>query len=954
MVTVRPTAVITSAATANICDNVALGYTATSSTVGATFAWTRAVVAGIANLAGSGATSSINESLDNTTTAPIAVPYIITPSYGGCPGTPFTLTVTVNPTSVITSAATKTVCDVTALAYTATSSTPGASFSWTRAVVAGISNLAGSGATALINESLDNTTIAPVNAIYIITPSINGCNGTPFTLTVTVNPTAVITSAATANICDNVALGYTATSSTVGATFAWTRAVVAGIANLAGSGATSSINESLDNTTTAPIAVPYIITPSYGGCPGTPFTLTVTVNPTSVITSAATKTVCDVTALAYTATSSTPGASFSWTRAVVAGISNIAGSGATALINESLDNTTTAPVNAIYIITPSINGCNGTPFTLTVTVNPTAVITSAATANICDNVALGYTATSSTVGATFAWTRAVVAGIANLAGSGATSSINESLDNTTTAPIAVPYIITPSYGGCPGTPFTLTVTVNPTSVITSAATKTVCDVTALAYTATSSTPGASFSWTRAVVAGISNVAGSGATALINESLDNTTTAPVNAIYIITPRINGCNGTPFTLTVTVNPLGQVDQPGNQIVCNTVNTTAAINFTTVNSGGVTSYTWTNSVPGIGLAASGTGNIPVFAATNAGTAPVTATIIVTPTFTNNTVGCAGSTKTFTITVNPTPRLSTTLTPADVCSNTVFSYPAASATAGTTFNWSRAAIAGITPAGPTSGTNNPNETLRNTTSAPIAVTYQYTLAANGCSNVQNVVVNVNPEPVITPAQNPSACSGNALNYRILMNNFTNPADNVTFTWAAPVRNPVNPAFTGGTARPVPSAANITDTFTNTMGALGTATYTVTPYKNGCAGTPVTVVITVGSEPVLDPGLNAFACSNTPIGLILKEAVGSVTPTYYNIISKTVEGGLTDVGNAVIPNGTAPANYLSTDRYTNTSGVNKTVVYRVQPILAPNCIGAAVDVTITIRPQPVIFPAQI
>ena len=47
-------------------------------------------------------------------------------------------------------------------------------------------------------------------------------------------------------------------------------------------------------------------------------------------------------------------------------------------------------------------------------------------------------------------------------------------------------------------------------------------------------------------------------------------------------------------------------------------------------------------------------------------------------------------------------------------------------------------------------------------------------------------------------------------------------------------------------------------MGAIGTATYTVTPYKNGCAGTPVTVVITVGSEPVLDPGLNAFACSNT------------------------------------------------------------------------------------------------
>jgi PKD repeat protein len=698
--------------------------------------------------------------------------------------------------------------------------------------------------------------------------------------------------------------------------------------------------------------VTYIITPSIGGCAGTSFNLVVTVNPTSVITSVAAQTVCNTTPLGYTATSSTVGASFSWTRAVVAGISNGIGAGATAFINESLTNTTTAPVNAIYIITPGINGCNGTPFTLTVTVNPTAVITSAATANVCDNVPLGYTAISSTAGATFAWTRAVVAGIANGIGAGATALINESLDNTVTAPVAVTYIITPSIGGCAGTSFNLVVTVNPTSVITSVAAQTVCNTTPLGYTATSSTVGASFSWTRAVVAGISNGIGAGATALINESLTNTTTAPVNAIYIITPGINGCNGTPFSLTVTVNPAGQVDQPVNQSVCNGANT-AVVNFTTTNIGGVTTYSWTNSVPGIGLPALGNGNIGVFAAVNGGTAPVVATIVVTPLFTNNAVSCTGPAKTFTITVNPTPILTTTLTPVDVCSNTLFSYPPASATAGTTFNWTRAAVAGITPAGPTAGVNNPNETLRNITSAPVAVTYQYTLAANGCSNVQNVVVNINPEPVITPAQNPSACSGNALSYAILLNNFTNPADNVTFTWGMPVLNPVSPLFTGGSARAVSSAANITDTYTNTTGVLGTATYTVTPFKNGCSGAPVTVVITVGSQPVLDPGLNAFACSNTPIGLILNVAGGSVIPTYYNIISKTVAPGLIDVGNAIVPNGTAPAAYLSTDKFTNTTGVDKTVTYRVQPILAPTCIGAAVDVVITIRPQPVIFPAQ-
>ena len=237
----------------------------------------------------------------------------------------------------------------------------------------------------------------------------------------------------------------------------------------------------------------------------------------------------------------------------------------------------------------------------------------------------------------------------------------------------------------------------------------------------------------------------------------------------------------------------------------------------------------------------------------------------------------------------------------------------------------------------------------------YRRQVTSGTCGTVSSasILISIKQLPDITAGQNTTLCSGNAISYQILLNNFANPADNVTFTWPAPVLNPVNPAFTGGTARAVPSAANITDIFTNTLGVIGTATYTVTPFKSGCTGAPVSVVVSVGSEPVLDPGLNAFACSNAPIGLILKEAFGSVPPTYYNVISKTVAPGLTDVGNAVIPNGTAPAAYLSADKFTNTTGVNKTVTYRVQPILAPTCIGAAVDVVITIRPQPVIFPAQ-
>ncbi len=53
------------------------------------------------------------------------------------------------------------------------------------------------------------------------------------------------------------------------------------------------------------------------------------------------------------------------------------------------------------------------------------------------------------------------------------------------------------------------------------------------------------------------------------------------------------------------------------------TAPVNFT----GAGCVFNWVNNTPGIGLAASGTGNIPSFTAINTGSGPVTATITVTP---------------------------------------------------------------------------------------------------------------------------------------------------------------------------------------------------------------------------------------------------------------------------------------------------------------------------------------
>ena len=128
-----------------------------------------------------------------------------------------------------------------------------------------------------------------------------------------------------------------------------------------------------------------------------------------------------------------------------------------------------------------------------------------------------------------------------------------------------------------------------------------------------------------------------------------------ATIVVTPHFsNGgktCDGPTKTFTITVNPTGRSQSAASEVVCNGDNTTA-VNFTTINTGGVTTYTWTNDNITIGLAASGNGDIPSFTAINNGTAPEIATIVVTPHFSNGGKMCDGPTKTFTITVNPTGR--------------------------------------------------------------------------------------------------------------------------------------------------------------------------------------------------------------------------------------------------------------------------------------------------------------
>jgi hypothetical protein len=102
--------------------------------------------------------------------------------------------------------------------------------------------------------------------------------------------------------------------------------------------------------------------------------------------------------------------------------------------------------------------------------------------------------------------------------------------------------------------------------------------------------------------------------------------------------------------------------------------------------------------------------------------------------------------------PVLSSNLS-ATATSGSAFSYYPTSTTPNTTFSWRRDAVTGISNVAAT-GNGDINETLINTTTSAVNVTYVYTLTTSGCTNTQNVVVTVNPTSTVNCVINGSIAS--------------------------------------------------------------------------------------------------------------------------------------------------------------------------------------------------------
>jgi gliding motility-associated-like protein len=795
---------------------------------GTLYTWTAPAGSGFSGgLAQNSPVAAISGTLTNAAAQAVTAVYTVTPITNGCSGTIFTSTLFVQPAAAIT-AMSATICSgnsfVVVPAPTTNGVVPsGTLYSWSAPIVPNITGAAAGSLLTSINGNLTNTSASPISVTYQVSTISGACTGNVFTIVVLVKPVAAVQNLFTST-CSAVGFEISPQNGVDGlipstTKYSWLAPTGAGISNGSAGNLANTITGNLTNTTALVATATYIITPIADNCAGSSFTLVVQVKPKPTLNSVANASpICSGTLFQYSPTSATPGANFSWTYLSVSGITAPAPFTGTGAISQRLTNTTNAAITVTYIYALNADGCigHGTD-AVTVLVKPIPALAGNLTpANIYTGTVFNYNAQSTVAGSTFNWVRNSQTAINNNIGnSGSGAALSEVLTNSSSNIVFVPYQYTITAAGCLASQ-TVTVGVVPALVLSSTLTPSpVCSGTLFSYTATSDVPGITYAWRRNAINTINNnTAGNGIGAFISETLTSSAFVPVVVTYDVTLAAFGLSNTQ-QVTVIVQPTPSVQQPASQKICNQGNSLPIV-FTGNVQG--SQYQWVNDLPAIGLPASGTGNIPSFVGTNSSTIPLVANITVTPI--SNT--CSGLPATFSITIQPSPTLSISLTATAICSGSTFTYTASSQTSNVSFTWQRETVSGITATGPETGVGNiTNQVLRNISQSSLIQTYLYTLSANGCSNQQRVSVEVLPEPRLTSTTTPPAINGgNEFAY-----NPTSSLPSTQFIWVRPVVTGItNPAATGSN--------NIREILFNPTTGPITVTYTYSLLSGGCFGT--------------------------------------------------------------------------------------------------------------------------
>ena len=841
-VTVNPLPSMNSSASATICSGgtVSLPLNATISSI---FAW---IATDNTNTTGesltSQSTSTLSNTITNNTNAAQSVIYTVVPTattLGNCTGTSQTVTVTVNPKPTMSSASTSTICSGGTVNISLTSNVA-ASYTW---IAANNANTTGESitlqSTSTLNNTITNNSTSSQNDVYTVIPTstLGGCTGNSQTVTVTVNPVPSMTSTTSGSICSNGTVNIALTSN-IASSYSW---IATDNPNTTGESttaqSTSTLNNTIVNNSTLAQNVFYSITPTSttGSCAGTPQTVTVVVNPVPSMSSSSAATICSGGIVNIPFSSNVP-SSYNW---LAADNTNTTGESLTSQSGNTLNNTitdnATTSQNVIYTVTPTatLGGCPGTSQTVTITVNPTPAMTSATTATICSGGTVSISLASN-LASSYSW---AAADNTNTTGETTSSQSNGTLSNTitnnTSAAQNVIYTVTPTStsGNCAGTSQTVTVTVNPSPVITNTTSATICSGGTVNIPLTSNIA-SSYSW---IATDNPNTTGESisvqSTSTLNNTIANNSTLAQNVFYSITPTstTGSCAGASQTLTVVVNPVPVMTNSNSVTICSggTINLPLSSSISST-------YSWlaTDNINTTGETTTAqTTSFLNNSITNNSNVPQNVIYSVTPTATFG--GCAGTVQTITATVNPIPAM-TSSAAATVCSGTAVNIPLTSNVA-STYMWNATSNVNTTGESVSSQTTSTlSNTITNNSSVVQNVIYTVTptSAAGSCSGAaQTVVVSVNPSPVIISGTNATICSGGTLNLSLISN------INSTFSWLA-----TDNLNTTGESITTQTGSTITDMITNNSANVQNVIYAVTPTSvtGSCVGGAQTISVLV------------------------------------------------------------------------------------------------------------------
>ena len=647
------------------------------------------------------------------------------------------------------------------------------------------------------------------------------------------------------------------------------------------SSSTAQVPVAINYTASGTHTVTLVVTNECGA--STPFTKTFTINdaPTLTTTPLA-QTICSGTATsAINLTSNLTGATYTWAGTATAGISGFTPSGATNTIpSQTITSTSSSTGTITYVITPSINGCSGTPTNYVITINPGPSITSQP---VSSTICLGGTPASLNVnlnntsgGATYQW-------YSNTVNNATTGTIISGAVNPNYLPLASTVgktyyycIITLTSGGCSSIASTIAsvTVVNSASITTQPlASQNLCvgaaitSALSVSYSGGTGTP--TYQW-------FSNLTNSttGGTA-ISGAINSTYLPPIftsasSYFYyvIITLSGNSCgNLTSSVAEIIVNsdPTIATQPLSSQSVCqNTIPT----NLTVIlpSGSGAFSYQWYSN-----LVNNTTGGNIIATATNSTYTPLTTVAgtkyyycVITQ---NGVTGCGVTSATAAVIINIAPSFTSQPLSSTIClgqSTPQLSVTYANGSGTAQYQWYNNTLNSTT-----GGTAIAffNAATFQPSSSTIGTNYYYCVItfsslSGGCGVITSIVaqVTVNPKAIIS-SKTSTICSGEAFTITPTNTSGDIVSTGTTYTWSNPTISPSG-SVTGASAQ---SSAqnNISQTLINTKTSIATVTYTVTPTTGSCVGTIFTIIVTVNPSTnpnVVKTDVTCFGINNGSI----------------------------------------------------------------------------------------------